>query len=323
MTKITKAIFFGFNGEDILKAHLFEHCLGAYFLDHDLPLYKVKIHPLGVCVLFDDEVPEFPNVSDLEPYIENQKKRVNIELLAALNARDLLIERLHQLHSETFKDAVTKIEGVLNWNNQEALKDFERMYKTKVEATDVTATLPKISTKTGFEPTKHKIRIPKLDPRLDVVEITVRVPSNLEVFTWWVRMYSQAEREVEKLTILSDLAHGFFYSVNTLSGGYHYFSHSPKTRAGRGQKAIDSLIEILKSAKIEKERFEHWKKRIAKETKKKWEEGKLTDLRVTELLLWRRILKSKDFESLDYQRIADLHQELLFNPDNIYILTDF
>jgi len=324
MVNLKKAVIFSFNGKDQEKAHLLEHCLGAYFLNHRLPLHKMRVHSLGVCALFDDEVPKFPTVSDLEPYIENQKKRMNVELLTTLDARDLPIERMHQLHSETFDDAITKIESILEWDNQEILKDFERIYKTKVEATDLTATLPKVSTNTGFKPTKHKMWVPKLDPRLDVAEVTIRVPNNLDAFSWWVSLYSRAEREVERLGILSDLAHGFFYSVNTLPEGYHYFSHSPKTRAGQGQRAIDSLLDILKNTKLgSRSSFNSEREIMIARTRKNWKKNKLTDFLVTELLLRRHILKPEDFESLSYKKRVGLHQEFLSNPDNFYILTDF
>ena len=325
MVNFEKAVIFSFNGKDQEKAHLLEHCLGAYFLDHDLPLYKMRMHSLGVCALFDNKVPKFPTVSDLEPYIENQKRRLSIELLTGLNVRDRLIERIHQLHSETFDDAITKIEGILKWGNQEVLKDFERIYKTKVEATDVTATLPKVSTNTGFETTKHKIRVPKLDPRLDIAEVTVRVPNNFEVFCWWVDMYySRAERNMKRLETLSDLAHGFFFSATTFPEGYHYFSHSPITRAGQGQRAIDALLDILKNTKLgSRSSFNRGRESAIERVRKNWKKNKLTNHLITELLLWRHILKPEDFESLDYQRRLDLHQEILSNPDNIYILTDF
>ena len=324
MVNLKKVVIFSFNGKNHHKAHLLEHCLAAYFLDHDLPLYKVRMHSLGVCALFDKEVPRFPTVSDLEPYIENQKKRINVELLVALNARDLLVERMHQLHTENLADTYSKVGGIPSWDKQEILEDFERMYKTKVEATDLTATLPKISTNTGFKPTKHKICVPKLDPRLDVVEVTIRVPNNLEAFNWWVGLYNRAKEEVEKLTILGNLAHGFFYSINTLSEGYHYFSHSPKTCAGQGQRAVNALLNILKNTKLGKRSsFDRWQQVRMGWVEKTWKENKLTDFLVTELLLWRRILKPEDFESLSYQKRRDLHQEFLSNPDNIYILTDF
>jgi len=323
MVNLEKAVIFSFNSKDHHKAHLLEHCLGAYFLDHDLPLYKVKMHPLGVCALFDDEIPKFPTVSDLEPYIKNQKKRINIELLAALDTREIVIERLHQLQVENLADAHTKIEDILNWDTQKVLKDFERMYKTKVEATDLTATLPKVSSNTGFKPTKHKIRVPKLNPRLDAIEVAIRVPQTLDNFTCLMKTELYVKKELRKLSILSDLIYGINRHIVTLGERYFYFTFSPKARAGQGQKAIDSLIEMFKGTKIEREGFERWKKRIAEQTKEKWEKGELTDLWATELLLWRRILKPEDFESLDYQKIADLHQEFLSNPDNIYILTDF
>lgn len=323
MTKLTKAFFFSFNGKDILKAHLFEHCLGAYFLDHDLPLFKVRMHPLGVCALFDGGVPEFPNVSDLEPYIENQKKRMNIELLAALDTRELMIERLHQLQTESFDDAVTKIEDVLSWDNQSILKDFERIYRTKVEAVDVSATLPKISTNNGFRPTKHKISVPKLNPRLDAVGIAIRVPQTTENLACLMRAELHVKKGLEKLTILGGIVHGLCHHIITLAGGYSYFTYSPKTRAGQGRRVIDSLLSLLRNIKFEEESFKHWKKKMVRQAKENWEENTLTSLLVTELILWRRILKPEDFENLTYQTMSNLHKKTFPKSSNIYLLTDF
>lgn len=281
------------------------------------------MHPLGVCALFDEGVPEFPDVSDLEPYIENQKKRMNIELLAALDTREVMIERLHQLQTESLDDAVTKIEGILSWDNQSVLKDFERIYRTKVEAVDVSTTLPKISTNTGFRPTKHKISVPKLNPRLDAVGIAIRVPQTTENFACLMRAEFHVKRESEKLTILSGIVHGLCHHIITLAGGCSYFTYSPKTRAGQGQMVIDSLLSLLRSTRFEEESFNRWKKKMVRQAKEKWEENTLTNLLATELILWRRILKPEDFKSLEYQKVVDLHQELLSNPNNIYLLTDF
>jgi len=321
---INKAIIFSFKGEDYHKAHLLEHCLSAYFLDHNLPLYKLRMLSLGLGVLFDEKVPPFPKVSDLEPYIENQKRRVNIELLTALDSRDILIERLHKSRVETLEEATDYIENILNWDNREVLQDFKRIYKTKVEVANLSATLSEIPKDTGFSPTKRRIRVPKTDPHMDTVEIAIRVPRSVEVLNWWVSLYSRAEKELEKLTILGDIAHGFFYSIHTLPEGYHYFSHSPRTRVGQGQRAIDFLLDFLRNRGLEEHSsFNRKREMILERISKNWKKNKLTDMLVTELILWRRILKPEDFESLSYKRMVELHQTLLFDPNNIYILTDF
>jgi len=323
MVEINKAIFFNFNGKDILKAHLFEHCLGAYFFDHRIPFYRVKTHPLGVYLLFDKKVPSLPHVSALETYISNQKKRLNLEILRKLDLRSEIIETLHKLYSDKFSDALSKIESILNLNTQGLMEDFERIFETKIEITGLSARLPKVSASEAFRPGENKILIPKLNQDIDVAEIAIRVPQSIENISCLINLNIQGKRKLGELSILSGIVYGLRYNIFTLQGGNLYFTYSLKVKAGQGRKALDMLFGLLKDLKLEEAAFNKWKDGMIKRVKKNWQANKLTDLLVMELVLWRRILKPDDFESLDYQTLVDLHKKIFSSEDNIFILTDF
>lgn len=323
MVEINKAFFFNFNGKDILKAHLFEHCLGAYFFDHRIPFYKAKTHPLGVYLLFDKKVPGLPNIPDLETYISNQKKRLNLEILKKLDLRSEIIETMHKLYSDKFSDALSKIEGILDLDTQELIGNFERIFETKIEITNLSARLPKVSASDGFQPTEHKVSIPKLNKQIDVAEIAIRVPQSIENVSCLINLNIQGKRKLDELAILSGIVYGLYYNIFTLQGGNLYFTYSLKVKAGQGKKALGMLFGLLKNFEIKEAAFDKWKGGMIKRLKKNWQANKLTDILVMELVLWRRVLKPEDFATLDYQTMVDLHQEIFSSEDNIFILTDF
>lgn len=323
MTKITKAFLFNFDGRDILKAHLFEHCLASYFFDHCIPFYKAKTHPLGVYILFDKKVPDLPNVSDLETYISNQKKRLNLEILIKLDLRSETIETMHKLYSDKFSDALSKIEGILNLDTRGLMEDFERIFETRMEITNLSARLPKVPTDDSFHPAVNKILIPKLNKDIDVVEIAIRAPQSIENISCLINFNIQGKRKLDELSILNGIVYGLRYNILTLQGGNLYFTYSLKVKAGQGKRALDMLSGLLKDLELEEAAFIRWKGRMIGKTRKNWQANKLTDLLVMELILWRRVLKPEDFEDLHYQTILDLHKKTFSKPNNIYFLTDF
>ena len=323
MTKITKACFFSFNGRDYLKAHLFEHCLASYLFDHCIPFYKAKTNPLGVYLLFDKEVPDLPSVSDLRTYISNQKKRLNLEILEKLDLRSEIIEIMHELYSDKFSDALSKIGSILDLDSQELIGDFKRIFKTKVEITDLSAELPKVPASEGFQPTEHKLLIPKQNKGIDVAEIAIRVPQSIENLSCLINLNIQGKRKLSELSILNGITYGLRYNIITLQGGYQYFTYSLKTKAGQGEKALEMLFSLLKNFNFEEAAFIKWKSGMRERLEKNWQANRLTDLLVMELILWRRVLKPADFEDLNYQTLVALHQKIFFSGDHVFLLTDF
>lgn len=322
MTEIKKALYFSFPSQKILQSHLFEHCLGAYFLDHQPPYYRASTHPLGVYLLFEKGEPILPTVSELEPYIDNQKKRLNLELLEDLDARAALIERMHNYCTESWEDTLRKIEGVLGYRSPELLQDFGEFVKTKVEIANLSTKLPAVPQEGEFMPLKHQLKIPKLNRLLDVAEVAVRLPQSLENMAYLANVYVQIRERLKKLIVLEDVVYKHRVNVLTLGSGYQYFTLSLKTRASEGERALSSFLKLFRDFVLDESDFEGWKKGMVEKYHRLWQDGKLTDLLVTELVLWRRILQPEDFANLSYKSVMKACGAVN-SPASLFLLTDF
>ncbi|MFW6110098.1 MAG: hypothetical protein ACOC6Q_01585 [Patescibacteria group bacterium] len=323
MNNVVKALFYAFGGSNYLKAHLWEHCLGAYFADYNIPYFRATTHPLSVYFLFKEDFPELPKVSELLPYIDNQKIRLNIEFLKDLDARVSLIKTLHRLYSESWEGARKRIEEILELDKEELISFFKRMYETKREVLTLSEKLPKISKEDAFVPVRKKISVPKLNDGLDIAEIAIRLPLSVTTESYFANLRSQIKGKLDKLVILGDLTYSVHRDIYTLQGGYRYLSFSFKTKAGKGEQVLDKLYEVLSAFEIKSEGFERWKTwkiEQARETSKK---RKLRDPWHIELLLFRRILRPEDFEDLEYQTMQELHKKVFSERSEIYFLMDF
>lgn len=305
---LKEIVFFDTSNVDYFYAHLFEHCFAEYLLTKLKTRMTAGSLPRGLFFSLQEHIfDNLPDVVNLQPYANLQKKRIYLEYLNYLDRRENITGLMYELKCTTYEDLNLKIESYLNIDDKKVDKIFQMIFERGYRVLDLNSKLPSIENDEEIT-LSSEIKIPNLNTKLDVVELSFKLSISLESKSY-ITLFNKLVDEsilkiVAKLPVYNIHPH-----LKILKNSFCQI-YAIKVLRGDGIAASDALLNEFRKLEFSEEAVQKHKAKMQEYYRNLWKQNIVDPTMPLEYLCWRRVLKPEDYDKLDIKKIVNTHTEM-------------